>query len=157
MNKILPDNPGVIAPPPLLFAGALVVGLLLHSRFRFRLRTPRLLRFVLGGALIGAACTTVWFAFQAMQRAHTDTDPHHPTTAIVEDGPYQFTRNPLYLSLVTFYTGIAMLFNAITALLTLPILVSVMRRGVIDREERYLERKFGAQYLNYKARVPRWL
>ena len=159
MKNDLPDNPGVVAPPPLLFAGTLAVGFLLHSRLpmRLRLHTPRIFRFTVGGSLIGLAITTAGLAFQAMQRAHTNVDPRHPTTAIVADGPFQFTRNPVYLSLTMLYTGIAVLFNAITALLLLPFLVLVLRRGVIDREERYLERKFGEQYLQYKSSVRRWL
>ena len=159
MNKQLQDNPGVIAPPPLLFAGTLAAGLLLHSRLptRLRLHTPRIIRFMLAGSLIGLAITTAGLAFKTMERAHTSIDPTRPTTVIVVDGPFQLTRNPLYLSLTMLYTGIAVLFNAITALLLLPFLLLVMRRGVIDREERYLERKFGEQYLQYKARVRRWL
>lgn len=159
MNKPMQDNPGVIAPPPLLFAGILAAGLLLHSRLpiRLRLHTPRIIRFIFGGSLIGLAITTIGLAFKTMERAHTSVDPTRPTTVVVVDGPFQFTRNPLYLSLTMLYTGIAILFNAITAFLLLPFLILVMRRGVIDREERYLERKFGEQYLQYKARVRRWL
>ena len=78
-------------------------------------------------------------------------------TALVINGPFQFTRNPLYLSLTLVYSGIALLVNAFWALLMLPFVLLVMRQGVIDREECYLERKFGEEYLRYKARVRRWL
>jgi protein-S-isoprenylcysteine O-methyltransferase Ste14 len=75
----------------------------------------------------------------------------------VTGGPYRFTRNPLYLSLTLIYGGITALANALPAALLLPVVLQVMRRGVIEREERYLEGKFGDEYLNYKARVRRWI
>jgi protein-S-isoprenylcysteine O-methyltransferase Ste14 len=84
-------------------------------------------------------------------------DPREPTTAVVTDGPYRFTRNPLYLSMTLIYVGITALANALAPVLLLPVVLQVMSRGVIEREEHYLERKFGAEYLSYKARVRRWL
>lgn len=92
-----------------------------------------------------------------MRRAHTNIDPRQPTTTIVVEGPYRFTRNPIYLSLTLLYSGLTVLFNALSGLLLLPIALIILRRGVIEREERYLERKFGEQYLSYKQRVRRWL
>jgi protein-S-isoprenylcysteine O-methyltransferase Ste14 len=92
-----------------------------------------------------------------MRKAQTHINPREPTTAIVTTGPYQFTRNPIYVSLTLLYAGIALLANAIWALALLPAILYVMNRGVIEREERYLERKFGSLYLNYKALTRRWL
>ena len=68
-----------------------------------------------------------------------------------------FTRNPLYLSMTLIYGGITARANALPAALLLPLVLNLMRRGVIEREERYLERKFGEEYLGYKARVGRWI
>lgn len=159
MENELRDNPGVIAPPPLIFLGALLVGLILHALFPVRLVRflPRIVRAIFGGSLIGLAVTLITLAFRAMQRAHTNVDPSEPTTALVVEGPFELTRNPLYLSLTLFYVGIAILVNTVWAMLLLPVALIIIRRGVIDREERYLERKFGEQYLRYKARVHRWL
>ena len=92
-----------------------------------------------------------------MRRAGTSVNPTEPTTVLVMDGPFKFTRNPLYLSLALFYAGVATLVNALWAMLMLPIVLLVINRGVIGREERYLERKFGEQYIQYKERVRRWL
>jgi protein-S-isoprenylcysteine O-methyltransferase Ste14 len=92
-----------------------------------------------------------------MKRAGTNVDPREPTTAIVTGGPYRFTRNPLYLSMTLVYAGITALANALPAALLLPAVLAFMRRGVIEREERYLERKFGDEYMDYKARVRRWI
>jgi len=76
---------------------------------------------------------------------------------MVTEGPFHYSRNPAYLSMTMIYTGIASLANALWALLLLPVALLVMQRGVIEREERYLERKFGEEYLRYKAQVRRWV
>ena len=159
MKTEAPDNAGVIAPPPLIFAIILIAGIGLHRKLPIRaaLSLPRNMRLVLAGSLIGAALATITSAVLVMIRAHTNPDPHQPTTAIVVDGPYRFTRNPIYLGFTLCYSGLIILFNALAALLLLPIALIIMQRGVIEREESYLERKFGEQYLSYKQRVRRWL
>jgi protein-S-isoprenylcysteine O-methyltransferase Ste14 len=150
------DNPGVIAPPPLIYAGALAIGLLANRRYRLAF-LPRGLSRVLGWPLIAGGLAVGSLGFRKMKRAGTNTDPREPTTAIVTSGPFRFTRNPLYLSMTLIYGGITALANALPAALLLPVVLHVMRRGVIEREERYLEGKFGDEYLNYKARVRRWI
>ncbi len=159
MANDLPDNPGVIAPPPLIYAVPLIIGLILHALFPLRLvrSLPRMARAVLGGSLIGFALTTATLAFRTMRRAGTNVDPSQPATILVVEGPFKLTRNPLYLSLALLYSGITILVNTLWAALLLPAILVVMRKGVIDREERYLERKFGEQYLRYKANVRRWI
>ena len=152
----LPDNPGVIAPPPLIYAGPLAAGLLLNLKFPMRFM-PRKVAAILGVTLIGASVALVSQAFQRMRRAGTNVNPTEPATLLVTEGPFKFTRNPLYLSLTLFYAGVATLVNALWAMLLLPIVLFVVNREVIEREERYLERKFGEQYMKYKRRVRRWI
>ncbi|MBA2391346.1 MAG: isoprenylcysteine carboxylmethyltransferase family protein, partial [Ktedonobacteraceae bacterium] len=77
--------------------------------------------------------------------------------ALLVQGPYRFTRNPIYLSMTALYTGIALLANTLWPILFLPGVFFVMTRGVIEREEAYLERKFGSQYVAYKEKVRRWI
>ncbi len=151
-----PDNPGVIAPPPLIYAGALLVGLLANrlSPIPF---LPRALSRALGWPLVLSGLAIGTLGFREMKRAGTNVDPREPTTAIVTGGPYRFTRNPLYLSMTLIYGGITASVNALPAALLLPLVLHLMRRGVMEREERYLERKFGEEYLGYKARVRRWI
>jgi protein-S-isoprenylcysteine O-methyltransferase Ste14 len=151
-----PDNPGVIAPPPLIYAGALAIGLLANRLYPIAF-VPRGLSRVLGWPLIVGGPAVGSLGLREMKRADTNVDPRDPTTAIVTGGPYRFTRNPLYLSMTLIYAGITALANALPAALLLPFVLHIMRRGVIEREERYLERKFGDEYLDYKARVRRWI
>ena len=148
----------MIAPPPLIYAGALVASLVLQLAFPVKVKLlPRRVSRRFGASLIAIAGLLVTFAFRLLRQAGTEVNPTRPTTALVVKGPFQFTRNPLYLSLTLAYSGIAMLMNGLWAMLILPVVLLVMRRGVIDREERYLERKFGEEYLRYKAQVRRWL
>ena len=156
MSEETVDNPGVIAFPPALFAGTLVIGLLLHFIFPVTF-LPRLIAIASGVVVLVGAALIAISAFRAMHQAQTAVDPSRPTTAIVSDGAFGFSRNPIYLSLTMLYVGIALLFNALWALLLLLPLVVVVQTGVIEREEHYLERKFGDEYLRYKASVRRWV
>ncbi|MEP7038198.1 MAG: isoprenylcysteine carboxylmethyltransferase family protein [Acidobacteriota bacterium] len=151
-----PDNPGVIVFPPALYAGTLIVGLILSFIFPNSF-LPRIVALSLGFLLVICAAIIAVFSFRTMNRAHTPVNPSMPTTAIVSEGVFGISRNPIYLSMTFLYTGIAVMFNALWALLLLLPLLIVVQNGIIKREESYLERKFGAEYLNYKARVRRWL
>ena len=156
MSGESPDNPGVIAPPPLIYAGGLTIGLLVNRRYPIPF-LPRPLSRALGWPSILSGLTIGLLGFREMKRVGTNVDPREPTTAIVTAGPYRFTRNPLYLSMTLIYGGVTARANALPAALLLPLVLHLMRRGVIEREERYLERKFGDEYLSYKAGVRRWV
>ncbi len=149
------DNAGVIAPPPLLYAVSLLLGLWLHGQVPLpfsRRRQP-----ILGSILVWAGSTMGFLTVKTMRRARTSPNPSEPARALVTDGPFKVTRNPIYVGLTLVYTGIALLVNTLWPMLLLPVVLKVMRWGVIEREERYLERKFGEGYLAYKERVPRWI
>jgi protein-S-isoprenylcysteine O-methyltransferase Ste14 len=150
------DNPGVIAPPPLIYAGALVAGLLANRRYHIP-SLPRPVARTLGWPLVAGGLVVGLFGAREMRRAETNVDPYKPTTTVVTGGPFRFSRNPLYLSMTMIYCGISALANALPPVLLLPIVLRLMRGGVIEREERYLERKFGDEYMEYKVRAPRWI
>jgi protein-S-isoprenylcysteine O-methyltransferase Ste14 len=152
----VPDSAGVVAPPPLIYAGALIAGLMMNALFPVAF-LPRLLSRMLGWPLVVSGLLLGIFGFRTLRGAGTNVDPSEPTTAIVVEGPYRFTRNPLYVGMTLMYGGISARANALWAILLLPFVLIVMRRGVIEREERYLERLFGEEYLRYKARVRRWI
>jgi protein-S-isoprenylcysteine O-methyltransferase Ste14 len=147
---------GVIAPPPLIYAAGFGGGLLFHSAFPLHIPFGTLTT-ILGLWLIGTGVLLAAAGFRAMIRVGTHIDPFKPTTALATDGPFRFTRNPLYLSLTLLYTGIALALKLLWPILLLPIALWIMRRGVIDREERYLEEKFGDAYFQYRQRVRRWM
>jgi protein-S-isoprenylcysteine O-methyltransferase Ste14 len=152
------DVAGVIAPPPLIYVGFLALGALLEALWP--LPFPALsaaARYGLGGACallgVGLAVTGA----RRFSAAGTNIPPTLPTTTLVVDGPYRWTRNPLYLAMALIYIGIAIAAGSLWTLgLLVPLLV-VINQGVISREEHYLERKFGEPFRAYKARVRRWL
>jgi protein-S-isoprenylcysteine O-methyltransferase Ste14 len=92
-----------------------------------------------------------------MRQADAPIRTDKPVPRLTTEGPFRYTRNPGYLSLTMLYAGIAVLRDALWAILLLPLVLIVIQREVIGREERYLERTFGEEYLAYKARVPRWV
>jgi protein-S-isoprenylcysteine O-methyltransferase Ste14 len=150
------DTPGVVAPPPLIVLAFVAVGFLFHWFW------PLLFAIgvgydILGGVLIVAGLAIAIWGRNLFIRAGTNVEPYKPTTAIVDEGPFAYSRNPLYLCMFAVYLGIALVTgNAWLLLLAVP-LFFIMHYGVIAREERYLEAKFGEAYLNYKRRVRRWL
>ncbi len=83
--------------------------------------------------------------------------PTEPTTMLVTDGPFRFTRNPVYLGMTMAYAGLAMMSRRLGPLLTLPGVLTLVQSGVVKRGERYLARKFGEAYKRYQAAVPQWL
>ena len=150
------DNPGIVVPPPLIYLGSLVLGLLLNRKFPVPF-LPRGVARILGLSLLGGwALLGGWF-FRTMSRADAPIRTDKPVPRLATDGPFRYTRNPGYLSLAMMYAGVASFANALWAILLLPATLFAIQRGVIEREERYLERRFGEEYLRYKARVRRWI
>jgi protein-S-isoprenylcysteine O-methyltransferase Ste14 len=152
------NNAGVIAPPPLLYAAALGVGLAIDFLlYRVQTGLPATVRFglaiLLGVAGIGLNAA----AFLQVLKAGTRPEPWRPTTAIVTDGVYASTRNPMYLAMALFYLALAIAADSGVAVIVLVPLLFVVQYGVVMREERYLEAKFGADYMRYKQAVRRWL
>jgi protein-S-isoprenylcysteine O-methyltransferase Ste14 len=149
-------TPGVIAFPPLIYAGPLALGLLLNAVAPINFLPPSL-TWWLGLPLIGSGLVVGAAAIGTLRRAGTNVNPNAPATALVTDGPFRFSRNPIYLAFTLLYGGITVVANDLWAVLPLPIILAVMQRGVIEREERYLDRTFGTPYRQYQARVRRWL
>jgi protein-S-isoprenylcysteine O-methyltransferase Ste14 len=150
------DISGVIAPPPLIFLAGLGVGFGLEALLPGS-SLPDALAWILGGVLLVGGIALVFSFERAFHRKQTAANPWRPTTAIATEGPYRLTRNPAYVGMALVYIGIAVLSQALWALLPLPVVLAIIDRGVIAREERYLERKFGQEYLDYKRSVRRWL
>lgn len=149
------DNPGVRLPPPLIYAGPLASGLLLHHWWP-RPALPAMAAGILGPVLI--LCGFVGLpAIVAFVRARTNPRPWKPASVLVTSGSYRLTRNPMYLGFTLLYAGASLWINTLWPLLALPVILFVMTSQVIGREESYLQRRFGDEYTRYKAQVRRWL
>jgi protein-S-isoprenylcysteine O-methyltransferase Ste14 len=91
------------------------------------------------------------------RRAKTAIHPHHSASRLVTHGPYRFTRNPMYTGLTLAYLGGSALLDSAWPIVVLPIVLVVLFKTVISREEMYLSDAFGAEYTEYVASVRRWL
>lgn len=149
------DNAGVIVRPPVLYVAALAAMLVL----RWLWRLP-----IFGGAVFWPGLALVTFAVglliwgrRTLVAGGTNVDPSLPSTVVITSGPYRFSRNPLYLGLAAAYLGLTLALDTWWGIIVLVVVLIVMHQGVIQREERYLERKFGDGYRQYRAAVRRYL
>jgi protein-S-isoprenylcysteine O-methyltransferase Ste14 len=150
------DTAGIRFPPPLIYVAGFLIGYLLHRAVPLRLGSwPA--SGPIGWALISAGVLLMASAAIAFRRAGTTQLPTRPATTVVVSGPYRFTRNPMYVGWVIVYLGATLLTHTLWPLVLLPLVLVLMSRAVIAREERYLEAKFGDAYRTYRARVRRWL
>ena len=150
------DNPGIKVPPPLIYMVPLVLGLML-DRIRHVFLLPRGVARGLGWSLVGGGVVlNAWF-LKAIRKTNVPLRTDKPVPRLITEGPFRYSRNPSYLALAMIYAGIASLRNSLWAMLLLPAVVMAMHREVIGREERYLERTFGEEYLIYKEKVRRWV
>ncbi len=150
------DYPGVIALPPLILIAFIGVGVILHNLFPMHfIHGP--LRTIVGAIFLVYSVLIMSLAVLQMRKAGTNIDVRKPSMSVVTEGIYRFTRNPMYLSMALLMIAISVLVSNIWILiLTLPFII-VMQKGVIEREERYLEGKFGIDYTTYKKRTRRWI
>ena len=142
--------------PPTIYGGLALAAWGLERLAPLALPLPERLRW-LGWALVGASLILSGAAELAFLRAGTATLPTSPTTAIVTSGVYRVTRNPMYLAMTAALIGLGLALASGWFWIAAPVAVALVTRLAIEREEAYLERKFGAAYLSYKARVRRWL
>ena len=150
------DKPGVRIPPPLLFLIPILASVIIEH-FVPTTFVVGPVRWIAGVFLIAVGVALNVVGFITQKRAGTDPIPFNPTTKIVSHGLYRFSRNPMYIGFAFWTLGLAVLLNSVWALCGVPIGLVLIDRLVVAREEMYLERKFGEEYLSYKARVRRWI
>jgi protein-S-isoprenylcysteine O-methyltransferase Ste14 len=153
------DTPGVIAPPPLIALATVAVGLLLDwlwpaHALRDHFGLPA--RLIVGGALIGAGAALAIAAERTFHRIGTNAPPWKPALRLATDGVYTHLRNPMYAGGLTLLAGLGFALASVWMLVMLVPAALVLHYGVVRREERYLEERFGADYRAFKARVPRY-
>jgi len=145
-----------LARPPVVYLMSIALGV--AAQFVRPLPfVPAELAMPLGALLVLIAVALFVWSVRSFQAAGTPVPGNQPTIAIVGTGPYRFSRNPIYLAFSLLQLGIAVWVDSGWLLATLVAAVALMHFVVIRREEQYLERKFGAQYLGYKSAVRRWL
>ena len=151
-----PDHPQVISRPPRIMLSFLLLGALLDFLWPLA-QIPPLARYGIGGPLLLAGFWLIARAMGGLRRAGTPVETCRPTLDLVTGGLYRFSRNPIYLAGFLLYLGIGNLAGSGWTLALFPVFFLVIRNGVVLREERYLEGRFGAPYRHYKTTTHRWL
>ncbi len=155
-------HPGVYFPPPFYFVLGFLAGWLLHRLVPLPVPGANGIGGIVGMRAVGwlliavGVVLLVW-AQITFRRHHTTVIPNRPASAMVTDGPYSFTRNPIYVSLALIYLGLALLTRMLWPIIVLPVVLVLITMLVIRREERYLADAFGAEYAEFRRRVRRWV
>ena len=154
-SNLLTDIPDVITLPSVIFVIFFAIGYITDLAFPGDFPAPLMLITVGGVLLLTSICLAGW-AIREFIRAKTHVNLHKPALSIVTTGPYRYSRNPMYFALSMLYASAAIaLFLVWTLAMLIPCLI-LLQYGVINREEAYLEAKFGDTYRDYKERVGRW-
>jgi protein-S-isoprenylcysteine O-methyltransferase Ste14 len=151
-----PDNPGVWFPPPLWYLLAIFIGVLLNRRWPLPIAESPL-TIVAGICLVAGWMALASASFGRFRKSKTTIIPIRPAEALVLSGPYRYTRNPMYVSLALLTIACGLFFSTWWPIVLLVPTLVIVRQFVILPEERYLRRRFGAEYDLYARRVRRWL
>lgn len=147
-------NPGLLRPP-LIFLVAILLGIALNHAWPLRF-TPPIVR-VLGPFVTACAVVLFLLSYRAFRAAGTSVQGSKRTTVIVRNGPYRFSRNPIYLAFILLVLGLSAWLNNLWLLVMLVPAAAIIALVVIPREERFLKQNFQEQYSSYQAGVRRWL
>jgi protein-S-isoprenylcysteine O-methyltransferase Ste14 len=149
-----PDHPDLPYKPPLAFVAALLLGVLVHRWWPRSARPEGWMPLGVTVILLGAAILA--WAKVVFDRQHTPLEPWKSTVAIVDDGPFAYSRNPVYIAFAAIQVGVGLWSDRLAVVLLTVVPVALTAALIVPREERYLRRKFGGAYDAYCARVGRW-
>ena len=156
MTSVHQSRGPVLFPPPLVYIAGFGLGLLIELVVPSP-HLPAWLRII--GASAGLALLVLLDtnAMLRFRRRGTPVNPARPAEALVTDGPYRFTRNPMYLGMACAYAGLALATGALWSLAVLPLVILVVDRAIVPREEAHLATSIGEEYERYRRTVRRWL
>ena len=152
----MPEHAGLHVRPPVIYAGAFLLGLVLQFLVPLS-EIPESIRPSVGGVLALAGILLLVGSLRKFWSAGTHARHTRPTTTVVVSGPYRFSRNPMYLGVLCLYLALAGWLGQLWPILLAPVIVWLMTSLVIRYEEEYLGSKFGAEYDAYRSRVRRWI
>ncbi len=152
-----PDRPNRIHWPPLLYLAVIVAAWGLQRVWPLPALVTGAPAYRLGSLLVVVGFAIALAALYRFRQDGTSFDPTAPARAMATRGIYRFTRNPMYLGAIIAFAGFGLAVPSTWLLVLLPALAAALQKLAIEREEAYLERRFGDPYLAYKSRVRRWL
>lgn len=142
--------------PPTFFLGALLLQIGLHVAWPIAHVVPQPWSYS-GGVLLLAGLLLNVLADRQFKRARTAINPFRTASVLVTDGVFRYSRNPMYLGMVTALLGIALMLGTLTSLLIPALFAAMMQVRFIRHEEHVLIERFGQRYLTYAERTRRWL
>jgi len=152
------DNPGVHIPPPLIYAAIFAGAFLIQKVAPINDHSLKSLPAQIAGILFFAAA--LFFTIRSLTqffRTKNTVVTIKPAASLQTNGIYHITRNPMYIGLLFIYLGFTCFIGNWWNFIFLPILLTIVQEYIIKREEKYLDRRFGQEYLDYKASVGRWI
>ncbi len=150
------DSADVLGSPPIVLLALLAAGGLIHLLLPVEV-FPGSFPNVVGLPFIAAAIVLFMLSVREFSRHGTPVRGSEPATVVVAGGPYRFSRNPIYLSMLLLEIGIALMLDSAWMLVAVALMFAYLSLGVIAREEGYLARKFGDEYVRYRESVRRWI
>jgi protein-S-isoprenylcysteine O-methyltransferase Ste14 len=158
MNNQHQATAAITLPPPFLFFVCLGTGLLLDYFLPIDIPgIPRTIKMIIGMFFLTASAYFALGALTVMRKNKTPFDPSKETLVIVSKGPFRFSRNPMYLSLLLLMFGVASFTFSLWYFVAVFVLFFLLGPLAVKPEEKYLTEKFGKQYTDYKNRVRRWI
>jgi protein-S-isoprenylcysteine O-methyltransferase Ste14 len=151
------DHADVRILPPLLFLASILLGVAAHFLLPLRFAAGSGLRIAAGVAVVLLGVAAIGWPIVWMRRTKQDPDPRKPTPELIVSGPFRWSRNPIYVGMAAVEAGLAVALGNAWLLLLLPPTLWILQREVIEKEEEYLERRFGDAYAAYRRSVRRWL
>lgn len=152
------DSPGVYIPPPLFYMLIFLFALFLQKKisindFVFHLQITR----IIGMSLLVISLFFFVTNLRKFVQSKNTLIPIKPASSLQTNGIYNISRNPMYVELAIVYLGITCFIGNWWNIILFPILLLIIQEYIINREEKYLNRRFGQNYLDYKLKVRRWL
>lgn len=153
------DSPRVWVPPPVIYGACVALAVWLEPRLgaRFSSFVPESTMRAVGALLLAVGLAVDLWSLALFFRRRTSALPFRPARAIVAEGPYRWTRNPMYVGMTLSVLGAGLMVDRVPVACASLVAAAILDRWVIPREERYLEARFGERYRDFKRRVRRWL
>lgn len=150
-------RPATLVLPPLPYALALYASWQLDKAVWPLPFSLGAVNTLLGWVLVGMGLLLFTWTLVVFWRHRTTVNPYQAASCLVVEGPFRFTRNPIYVGDWFIYGGAMLLLQTLWPLAFVPLVWLIIRFGVIRHEERHLEARFGEEYVQYRGRVRRWL
>jgi len=150
------DNPGVKTPTPLIFLGFGLFGIVIHYLKPLTIIGPLWLLY-LGVIILISSFFGFGYMVNFYKKNETEIEPTKTTSIIITSGLYRYSRNPVYLISCAGPIGLGFIFMTYWAMFAFIPALIVVYFTAVKKEEKYLEKKFGQEYLDYKKKVRRWL